>query len=495
MSTPVREGQGLSVSTSVPGPGGLPPWGSAELPAPPPFGFKNLLSVIGPGAILLATSVGGGEWLVGPATAVKYGTGLMGIATIAIVLQVVFNLEAIRYTLYTGEPIYTGIMRLRPGPGFWAVFYCFIGIFQMAWPALALSAAATLFSATTGRLPDGSVDAGTMHLIAWGLILLSGVLLLFGGTIERMLEYTSWFMLAYIFGFLTIVNVLFVPPAHSLETFSGFFSFAALQGELDWALLAALAATAGSGGIGNLTITNWIRDKGFGMGKQVGAIASAVGGRHTSVSPIGKIFPVTGESLLRWREWWRYVHADQVGIWGLFCFIGLFLTVNLATSVIPQGTDMQGLATGSYQAEYMARHMWPGFWYLTLLNGFWILYSTHLGNTDILVRTLTDILWVGRPELRARFKNRVALLYYLLLAAFTLWAFYAVTMAGPFTLFKALANVAGLVLTIAGVQVLIVNRTLLPRELRPPLWREALLLACTLFYGFFTVRAAMVWLG
>jgi hypothetical protein len=494
MTSPAREDEAPS-GPEARRAGGLPAWGTAELPAPPPFGFRNLLRVIGPGAVLLATSVGGGEWLVGPATAVKYGTGLMGIASIAILLQVVFNLEAIRYTLYTGEPIYTGIMRLRPGAGFWAVVYCFIGIFQMAWPALALSAAATLFSAATGRLPDGALDAGEMHFIAWGLILISGALLLFGGTIERMLEYASWFMLAYIFGFLLLVNVLVVPASHSLATLGGFFSFGGMQGEMDWALLAALAATAGSGGIGNLTITNWIRDKGFGMGKQVGAISSAVGGRHTSVSPIGKVFTVTPENLGRWREWWRYVHADQVGIWGLFCFIGLFLTVNLATSVIPRGTDMQGLATGAYQAEYMARHIWPGLWYLTLLNGFWILFSTHFGNTDILVRTLTDILWVGRPELRERFKGRVALLYYTLLAAFTLWAFYAVTMAGPFTLFKALANVAGLVLTIAGLQVLIVNRTLLPRELRPPLWREGMLLACTLFYGFFTVRAAMAWIG
>lgn len=494
MSSPAREDPSAAPGAS-PDAGGLPAWGTAELPAPPPFGFRNLLKVVGPGAILLATSIGGGEWLVGPATAVKYGTGLFGIATVAIVLQVVFNLEAARYTLYTGEPIYTGIMRLRPGAGFWAVVYCVIGILQLAWPALALSAAGTLFSAATGRLPSGAADSGTMHLISWVMILVTGALLLFGGTIERMLEYASWIMLVYIFGFLVLVNVFFVPGTHSLETFRGFFSFTAFEGEIDWALLAALAATAGSGGIGNLTITNWLRDKGFGMGGQVGAIASAVGGRHTSVSPIGKVFPVTAENLRRWREWLRYVHADQAGIWGLFCFIGLFLTVNLATSVIPRGTEMQGLATGAYQAEYMARHIWPGFWYLTLLNGFWILYSTHLGNTDILVRTLTDILWVGRPELRARFRDRVALLYYVLLAGFTAWAMYAVTMAGPFTLFKALANVAGLVLTIAGAQVLIVNRKLLPRELRPPLWRELLLVGCTLFYGFFTARAIAAWLA
>ena len=109
---------------------------SAISHAPPPFGLRNLLKVIGPGAIMAATSIGGGEWLVGPAAAVKYSSSIFLIASLAIVLQVIFNLEAIRYTLYTGEPIYGGIMRLRPGPKFWAGFYTLIGFFQLGWPAL-----------------------------------------------------------------------------------------------------------------------------------------------------------------------------------------------------------------------------------------------------------------------------------------------------------------------------------------------------------------------
>ena len=33
---------------------------------------------------------------------------------------------------------------------------------------------------------------------------------------------------------------------------------------------------AGSGGLGNLTISNWFRDKGFGMGRYMGSIGSAL---------------------------------------------------------------------------------------------------------------------------------------------------------------------------------------------------------------------------
>ena len=100
-----------------------PAWGRADLPDPLPLSFRNALRTIGPGAILLAASIGGGEWLVGPAVAVKHGIGLFWIATLAIVLQTIFNLEAIRYTLYTGEPIVAGFMRLRPSSRFWAAIY------------------------------------------------------------------------------------------------------------------------------------------------------------------------------------------------------------------------------------------------------------------------------------------------------------------------------------------------------------------------------------
>ena len=477
-------------------PGGeLPAWEVSELPAPPAFSLGHLFKIIGPGAILLATSIGGGEWLVGPAAGVRYGTSLMWVVTVSVVFQVIFNLEAIRYTLYTGEPIYSGFLRLRPGPKFWAPVYCAIAVIQLGWPALALSCAGALFSMLFGRLPNEAAGDGMMlHLLGSGVILFTVLLLLFGGTIERMLEYASWFMLGYIFLFLVVVNVFFVPGARWAETLRGFFVVSGLSRDLDWGLIGALAATAGCGGIGNLTITNWIRDKGFGMGSKVGAIGSAFGSERTQLSHIGKVFPVTPENLGRWREWLRYVHVDQIWLWGTFCLVGMFLTVNLAAGVIPRGTNLQGLATGAYQAEYMARHLWSGFWYLALLNGFWILFSTHLGNTDLVIRTVTDLLWVGSTRVRAWRGGRVRMIYYGLLFAFSLWGFAAVRLAGPFLLFTIMANVAGFVLAFSGLQILIVNRKFLPRELRPPLWREVMLVACVAFYSFFVLRLVLPWL-
>ena len=462
--------------------GGLAPWGVDDLPAPPPFGLRNLFKVIGPGAVMAATSIGGGEWLVGPAAAVKYSSAIFLIATIAIVLQVILNIEAIRYTVYTGEPIFGGIMRLKPGPRFWAGFYSALGFFQLGWPALAGSAAATLFGAAMGRMP-GAPDHGATAWIATALIGAVVLVLSFGGTIERMLEYFAWTMLAVVFLFLIAVNVAFVPPDHAWRTLTGFFSLSGLQHPIDWALIGALAATAGSGGLGNLTVTNWVRDKGFGMGAKVGAIPSAVGGHAIQLSHVGTVFPATAENLARWRQWMRYVHADQLWVWGLFCFLGMYLNVNLATAIIPQGTDLQGLAAGAYQAEYLSK-IWRGLWFLTLFNGFWILFKTQLGNTDVLVRTITDVLWMSSRRARDS-KRGIRAIYYAVLVVFSLWGVLAIRSASPFQMFKVLANMAGIVLAIAGVQILVVNRRFLPRAVRPPLWRELGLLACSAFYAFF----------
>jgi len=115
--------------------GCLAPWEQADLPEPLPYSITNALRTIGPGAILLAGAIGGGEWIVGPLMAVEHGRGILWIATVAILLQSLFNLEAVRYTLYTGEPILTEIMRLRRRWSFPLLAADYRSIAMAAWSA------------------------------------------------------------------------------------------------------------------------------------------------------------------------------------------------------------------------------------------------------------------------------------------------------------------------------------------------------------------------
>ena len=108
--------------------------------------------------------------------------------------------------------------------------------------------------------------------------------------------------------------------------------------------------------------------------------------------------------------------------------------------------------------------------------------GVYMFNID---RTITDAAWMADPRVRAGTRG-IRTLYYGILAVFSVWGVLMVRSASPFQLFKVLANMAGLVLVIAGLQILLVNRRFLPKAVRPTPWREAALLACVAFYAFFS---------
>ena len=462
--------------------GCLPDWQTGDLPEPLPFTVKNIFRTIGPGAILLAGSIGGGEWIVGPLTAVRFGTGILWVATLGIVLQLILNLEAIRYTLYSGEPVLTGIMRLNPGSKFWGLFYIVAGTAQLATPALALGCANVLFTAANNDLPDpAGGDGRTIMWIAYGVLALTVVLLLSGKSIERLLEKLSWAMIIFIFAFLLIANLLFVPFEIWTSTATGFLVPRGLPPNMDLMLLGLFAATAGSGGLGNLAISNWSRDKGLGMGHWMGSIGGVLSGSHNEVSSVGRVFLPTPENLRRWAIWWRYSLLDQSVLWAVGCVLGMYLNVNLALAIVSPDNVPPDSAAGAFQARFMADQLWHGFWALALINGFWILFSTQLGNTDCLTRVVTDTCLAGWPNLRRWASSR---LYAVLLSLFTIWGVVAIANGkSALSLFKILGLLAGPIMTISSFQILRVNTRFLPKGIRPPLWRQAGLIVCGLVYG------------
>lgn len=110
------------------------------------------ISLIGPGLMMAGAAIGGGEWLTGPRNTAQYGGALMWLAGMSIVLQVFYNLEVIRYAVYTGESIFVGFFRLWPGPRFWTVVYLCIDFFGL-WPYLSANAAVPLAAAFLGHVP------------------------------------------------------------------------------------------------------------------------------------------------------------------------------------------------------------------------------------------------------------------------------------------------------------------------------------------------------
>lgn len=221
------------------------------------------------------------------------------------------------------------------------------------------------------------------------------------------------------------------------------------------------------------------------MGKVVGYIPAAVGGHKVILAHTGKIFRINRESLTNWKGWWRICQIDQWGVFFVGAILGMGLPAILYTSFIAAGTDIGGLSVAAELANAMESKGGPLLTLTVAMMGAWVLFKTQLDNVDGMVRAITDILWTASSRIRAWRTGDVRVVYYSVQAVVVVWGIIALWMTAPIILLQLGANMAGVVFMISGLHVLYVNRTFLPPELRPPLWRQAALLLMTVFYGFF----------
>lgn len=472
---------------------GLDPWRIDVLPhAPRPQGL-GWFSAIGPGVIALGVSIGSGEFLLGPAAFVKYGLALLWVVGVAALLQTLLNVELMRYTMATGEPIFTGFMRTRPHATFWAWFYAALYFLQMGWPGWAGAAAGAVFFLFAKRLPVAS-EAGMVYGIGVALFLLCALILTIGRRIERTLEYLNWIMVSVIIGGLGVLAILFVPLSTWGAAVAGFAGFDVKTGSFqlvpagaDFFLIGAFAAYAGGGGVANLTLSNWARDKGYGMSSIVGFIPAAVGGKKVALAHSGSTFKPDAEALQRWRGWWRIVRVDQWGVYFTGAILGMMLPALLYVTFVPAGSDIRGLGIAAALAQAVATQKGAIFGGVIASLGVWLLFKTQLDILEAMTRGVTDILWAGSARIRAWRGGDVRVIYYSVLALITVWGIIALRLTQPIILLALSANMAGIVFIISSLHLLYVNTRLLPIELRPPMWRRLALVALALFYAAFLV--------
>lgn len=476
---------------------GLDPWTVAELPQPPRPTGLGWIGTVGPGVIVLGASIGSGEFLLGPAAFVRYGLTLLWVTLVAAFLQTVLNTELMRYTMATGEPVFTGFMRTRPRATFWAWVYGLLYFLQVGWPGWAGAAAGAIYFLAAKRLA-GPGDAGIVYAIGVGTFLACVAVLLIGRRIERTLEILNWILVVCIIGGFLVLGIALVAPGTWLRALAGFVAFnpdtgrfALLPQGADFFLIGAFAAYSGAGGVINLTLSNWARDKGYGMGQVAGYIPAAVGGKRVHLAHTGFTFRLTPESLERWRGWWRVVRADQWVVYFTGALLGMGLPALLYVAFIPAGSDIRGLGIAAALAVAVLERGGPLLAGGVALLGAWILFKTQLDILEGTVRVLTDIIWTGNRRVRAAKGADVRVIYYAVLAAVVLWGVVALKITQPIVLLQLGANMAGIVFIVASLHLLYLNTTLLPVELRPPMWRRIALVATALFYGVFVT----LWLG
>jgi uncharacterized membrane-anchored protein len=249
-------------------------------------------------------------------------------------------------------------------------------------------------------------------------------------------------------------------------------------------LLGALAF-AGAGGGQNLCQSNWIRDKGFGMGSYVPRIASPVTGEPEAAPSTGYVFEPTQENMSRWQRWWKFANTEQLSTFVLITFVTITFTSLLAYSTVYGLPDLpNSIDFVQVEGEVLQERVGDWFGYFFWFIGAFSLFAAALGIVDYTSRLAADVLKTsylkGRNESRLYFIlvwGLVVIGILVLLAGFT----------QPIVLLVISACVGGLMMFMYSMLLLVLNRRVLSREIRPALFRQAALIWAFLLFGVLSV--------
>lgn len=253
---------------------------------------------------------------------------------------------------------------------------------------------------------------------------------------------------------------------------------------LDWAVIVSFIGIAGAGGLTNTFFSNYARDKGWGMGRHVGAIPSAVGALTIGLSHTGRVFPFDDANRANWRGWMRHILRDQL-VWVIASIIGMALPCMMSLEFI-RNAPVTGDRVAAMTAEGIAERF-PSlgtlFWILTLSCGFLVLAPGQVSVGDQIARRWTDMIWSASDRIKRLGPGEVWKVYYGILALYFVWGLIVLWKIDA----KRLAQIGAVLQTIPlGLSFLLaiyVNRSLLPRALQPH-W---LMQACTAIAGVFFV--------
>src|SRR5918994_249698 len=355
-----------------------------DLPEP-----QGLRKYMGASVIILATALGSGELILWPYITTQVGIALVWLSVLGISVQFFLNMEIERYTLATGETAVTGVSRMWIG---WSVLFVLGAILPNTIPGWA-SSGAELFTFIFGLGP------GALPIVAMIFLISIALALTLSPVVYQVLEKVQGVLVGIILAFMALA--IFI--ATDLSAWAGVVTQApqglanlpAYWEEIGAASILAALSFAGAGGANNLVQSNYVRDKGMGMGIHIPNIVSPITGEEVAAPSIGYVPPDTEENRRRWQGWWKVANQEHLIT---FWFIGALLLVSLCVLVFSAigvqeniGTD---LAFVEDWAVAMGDKIAPWFEYVFLIAGFVMLLSTNIGIMDWVARLTGDSLKV-----------------------------------------------------------------------------------------------------
>jgi hypothetical protein len=447
-----------------------------ELPDPQP-----LRVYLGASVILLATALGSGELIIWPYITARAGVGLLWLAFVGFTMQYFINMEVERYTLATGETAVVGFSRMWK---WWSIIFILGSVLPNTIPGWS-SSAATMFTYLF-RMSEGAVPIiTTIFLISIALaVTLSPV-------IYNTLEKVQLVLVVIIVVFLLVATVI----ATDLSAWTGIITKAP-QGaanlprylaEIGTATIFGAVVFAGAGGCNNLVQSNYIRDKGLGMGILIPRIVSPITGEEEAAPSLGYKFEVNEENMRRWRNWWKVANQEQLitfYILGLGILIALSVLLNSTLGIVSGGeADITFLRE---EAQALANQLGTWFEYFFYFAGFAILFSTNVGVIDWVSRLTADSLkvnFLAGSEFWSESKLYITVVWIMAIGgSLIIW-----TGIEPLILLLLSATGGGFMMFIYSGLLILLNRRSLPDPIKLKSWRLVGLSVAFLIYAAFVV--------
>lgn len=441
---------------------------------------------VGPSLIALGISIGSGEWLLGPLSVGQYGfVGVGWVILVSAILQTFYNVECSRYIMATGETPVVGWGRVPPGWRLWIPLSVLIVIFAFIAGGWAASAGQGVYALVHGTIPPA--DAEEPRLWAIALLVLIFLITALARRISRALELANWLLVSTILVALLAIDLLVVPWELWWEGIRGFFTPAAPPAGITATQLGGLAGfTALASGL-NWYVMGHYRDKGYGMGYRAGYI-SGLRGERREILASGVTFPDNELNRGLWRRWYRLLMVDM---WGVF-FVGAILGMLLPTILMAQAVALSGQTptranVPTFVAAALGNEYGQTVFYVGLVLGVLILFSTQLGIFEAMVRVTTDAAHATSPRLRRLVEGDPRRFYYPFMITLLVIISIVIHLSLPVALVEWSANMSNLGALIYPFFLIYLNSKL-PRPARPRPWHYVILVLNFLFFGFFFVN-------
>ena len=434
-----------------------------DLPEEP----KRFWRLIGPGIIAAGVGLASGEFILFPYIASQVGLTFVWAALVGLITQYFLNMEIERYTLATGETILTGFSRLWRH---WGLVFAILAYFANIWPAWATSSA-TLITYMFG---------GSVAVIAVIILLVVGLILTLAPVVYTALERAQMLKVGALL-LLIVVGAIFAIGAAwrdvpQIVTQPGF-----PVAELGFAVLLGALAFAGAGGGQNLCQSNWIRDKGFGMGHYVPKIVSPITGEVEARGRVGFVFSPTEENMTRWRAWWRFASREQLSTFVLISFLSIVFMSLLAYATVFGVEGLQNsIAFLQTEGEVLMERVGTWFGYFFWAIGAISLFAAALGIVDYTSRLAADVLKTAYFPDASESKIYAGLVWGLVVIGIIV---ISAGFSQPLALVLIAAVTGGTMMFIYSILLIITNRRMLPEPIRPSGLRVAALVWSTLLFG------------